>query len=111
MTQQLPQGPRQAVRLVLSNCPGRVLLAQHHGAGPADPSAPAALRYWALPGGGQEMDETRDDAARRELAEETSIRATSIRPCVRKRRGDLLRNGEPQPYIEHYVLASAASDV
>lgn len=45
------------VRLVLFDRLGRVLLAQHHDAAPADPSAPDALTYWVLPGGGQEPGE------------------------------------------------------
>jgi 8-oxo-dGTP pyrophosphatase MutT (NUDIX family) len=47
---------------------GRVLLQER------DEHAPVAPETWSLPGGGLLPDETYDDAARRELAEETGVR-------------------------------------
>lgn len=110
MAQTLPRSPRQVVRLVLFDPLGRILLVKHEDAAPADPSEPDTLRYWVLPGGGQERNETTEDAVKRELFEETGIRATRIGPCVWVRRGRLLSHGKPQPYIEHYFLAFAGSD-
>ena len=102
--------PRQVVRLVLFDPQGRVLLVQHREAAAASPSSTGAPRYWVLPGGGRDSDETPEDAAERELLEETGIRAREIGRLVWVRRGSLLRHGEPQPYVEHYFLAKAESD-
>ena len=97
--------PREVVRLVLFDPKGRVLLVQHReGASMSRPNA-GPSRYWVLPGGGREDDETPEGAAERELFEETGIRAAEIGPRVWVRRGSLLRHGEPQPYVEHYFLA------
>jgi len=110
MAQTLPRSPRQVVRLVLFDPRGRTLLVKHEDAAPADPSEPGTLRYWVLPGGGQERNETPEDAVKRELFEESGIRTTTIGPCVWVRRGRLLHHGEPQPYIEHAFLAFAGAD-
>ena len=103
--------PHQAVRLALFDRQGRILLVQHHDTAAAGPTDAGAPRYWVLPGGGHESNETPENAAKRELFEETGIRATEIGPRVWVRRGSLLRHREPQPYVEHYYLAKAKSDM
>jgi 8-oxo-dGTP pyrophosphatase MutT (NUDIX family) len=62
---------RRAARVVLLDPADRILLL--HGFEPADPSA----TWWFTPGGGVEEDESLEEAARREVAEETGI--TSVR--------------------------------
>jgi len=59
-----PSGPRLAGRAVVLGPSGRILLLHHRG-----PHRP----FWATPGGGLEPGESFEDAARRELREETGL--------------------------------------
>ena len=68
---------RNAARVVLLDPIGRVLLLRAFD--PADRSKPP---WWEIPGGGLEGRETSEEAARRELLEETGIADAEIGPCV-----------------------------
>ena len=59
---------RRAARVVLVSTDGRVLLLRG-----GDPRRPDAGTWWFTPGGGLEETETSEQAARRELAEETGL--------------------------------------
>ncbi|WP_405535216.1 NUDIX hydrolase [Streptomyces sp. NBC_00075] len=65
-------GLRKVSRVVLLDPQDRILLL--HGHEPDDP----ADDWWFTPGGGLEGDETREEAALRELAEETGITAADV---------------------------------
>lgn len=58
---------RRLVGVMLVDTSGRLLL-QHR-----DASAPVSPNQWSMPGGGIEPGETPEDAARRELLEETGL--------------------------------------
>jgi 8-oxo-dGTP pyrophosphatase MutT (NUDIX family) len=63
--------------VVLLDREARVFLM--HAVDPADPSKPP---WWEIPGGGIDHRETSEQAARRELAEETGITDVEIGPCI-----------------------------
>ena len=44
------------------------------------------IRLWITPGGGLDPDETREDAALRELYEETGLHRAELGPCIWTRR-------------------------
>lgn len=71
---------RPAARVLLIDDKDRVLLFSV-----ALPQRPHD-RLWITPGGGLDPGETREDAALRELYEETGLRAVKLGPCIWKRR-------------------------
>jgi 8-oxo-dGTP pyrophosphatase MutT (NUDIX family) len=68
---------RRAARVVLLDPAGRVFLMEARD--PADPSKGA---WWEIPGGGIDPGESTEQAALRELHEETGISGAEIGPCV-----------------------------
>ena len=68
---------RKAARVVLLDRTNRVFLM--HAADPADPSK---RPWWEIPGGGIDHHETSEQAALRELAEETGITDVEMGPCI-----------------------------
>ncbi|MFJ7591080.1 NUDIX domain-containing protein [Streptomyces sp. NPDC097617] len=65
---------RVAAVIVRDGC---VLMVRERGAGPA--GRHDGPEYWTLPGGGLEAGEEPEDAVRREVAEETGLRALDVR--------------------------------
>lgn len=74
--------PRLTARIVVLNDRGQVLLFQVQDSQPVHEAYPTMVDYWITPGGGVEPNETLQQAALRELWEETGIRADQISPCV-----------------------------
>jgi len=66
---------RNAARVVLLDAADRVLLLRCH-----EPGADRA--FWITPGGGLEDDESHEQAAVRELREETGLEGIELGPCV-----------------------------
>ena len=95
----MPAETRKVARLVLLDPEDRILLM--HGFEPEDP----ASTWWFTPGGGLEGDETREQAALRELAEETGITDVELGPLLWQRMCSFPFDGRRWEQDEWYFLA------
>ncbi len=100
---------RDTARIVLFNPSGEVLLLKYEDAVPADPERPELTVYWGTPGGGRDDGETFEQAALRELWEETGIDRVRLGPCIWTRTRRLLAHGELLLFNERYYLAHTAA--
>ncbi len=73
---------RRTSRLILLDDTDRVLLFKVEDASVCRPDDPSLAIYWVTPGGSLEADESHEEAARRELWEETGITGIELRPWV-----------------------------
>jgi 8-oxo-dGTP pyrophosphatase MutT (NUDIX family) len=92
-------GLRKVARVILLDPQERVLLL--HGHEPDDP----ADDWWFTPGGGVEGAETREEAALRELAEETGITDVELGPVLWRRMCSFPFAGRRWDQDEWYYLA------
>ncbi|WP_327373910.1 NUDIX hydrolase [Streptomyces sp. NBC_01216] len=90
---------RRVARVVLLDPEDRILLL--HGHEPADPTR----TWWFTPGGGLEGSETREEAALRELAEETGITDVTLGPVLWRRVCSFDFDGRRWNQDEWYYLA------
>ncbi|MFI9625756.1 NUDIX hydrolase [Streptomyces sp. NPDC052042] len=90
---------RKVARVVLLDPDDRILLI--HGYEPEDP----ASTWWFTPGGGLEGEETREQAALRELAEETGITDVRLGPLLWQRMCSFPFDGRRWEQDEWYYLA------
>ncbi|MFD6027840.1 NUDIX hydrolase [Streptomyces griseoluteus] len=98
-------GLRKVARVVLLDPADRVLLL--HGHEPDDP----ADDWWFTPGGGVEGAETREQAALRELVEETGITEVDLGPVLWRRRCSFPFAGRRWDQDEWYYLARTTQTV
>jgi 8-oxo-dGTP pyrophosphatase MutT (NUDIX family) len=86
---------RRAARVLLFDEDRRVLLVRFRYQGRS---------WWAAPGGGLEGDETHEEAARREVAEETSFELKELGPWIRE---EVFRfEGQLYRQLERYFVAN-----
>jgi len=86
---------REGARIILLNEWDGICLFRHERHGD---------RYWIIPGGGVDHGETWEQAAIRELAEETGLREVELGPCVWTREKEVVLGGEWIRGIERYFL-------
>lgn len=61
-------------------------------------------RVWMTPGGGVEAGETLEEAARREVAEETGLERFDLGPLVWRRTHEFTNRGRPFRQVDHFFL-------
>ena len=100
---------RQSARVIVINPRREVLLLKYEDDEPMDPARPHLLAYWIPPGGGVKHGESFEDAAARELEEETGIQLSSVGPWVWTRELQLTHRGELKRFHERYFVAWEAA--
>lgn len=101
---------RDTARLLILDPADRLLLICYEGARDVDPKRPGERRFWYTPGGGLEPGESHEQAARRELLEETGISDAAIGPHVADWDGPLTLFRLKAYTYARFFLVRASSD-
>jgi ADP-ribose pyrophosphatase YjhB (NUDIX family) len=97
MNREYPSHPVVGIGVVVLR-PGEVLLARR--------GKPPSAGAWSLPGGAQELGETAEEAARRELLEETGLRAGMLHLAANV---DSIHRDEAGRVRFHYTIIDFAT--
>lgn len=100
---------RHTARLIILDPADRLLLIRYEAARPVDPARPDLRAFWFTPGGGLEAGETHEQAAARELMEETGLSAP-IGAWVARRDGPITLFRRKAFTRERYYLVRSATD-
>ena len=101
--------PRDLARVLLLDPDDRLLLIRYEAVRDVDPARPGRRDFWFTPGGGREEGESFEEAARRELEEETGLKRAEIGPCVGRRDVPFTLFRKPRFAHERYFLVRAPS--
>lgn len=98
-------GVRPAARVILLDAPDRLFMLRVHDPAAARGLNPITADFWLLTGGGVQAGETYEQAARREVLEETGITEITIGPCAWIREKTVSWLGDsPMRVIERYYV-------
>ncbi len=98
---------RRTARVVLINNKNEILLVKYKSDRPVDPTRPDEFTLWVPIGGGAESGESYEQAAVREVREETGLSVT-ISHCTWSRDLQLELSGEMRQVRERYFLAHSS---
>jgi len=107
MTADLPL--RDTARVILMDANNRVFLICYEAARDVDPSRPGLRRFWFTPGGGREEGESYEQAALRELQEETGLTGVELGPVVAVRNAPFLLFKDQRFVRERYFLVRVST--
>jgi 8-oxo-dGTP pyrophosphatase MutT (NUDIX family) len=101
---------RPTARVILLDEDDRLFLLRIHDPAAARGINPITPDFWLLSGGGVQAGETFEQAARREVAEETGITEVAIGPCAWIREKTISWAGDhPMHVIERYYVGRVAA--